>query len=253
MAARFERASRPASIRRGGGLSSTKQGTRLSAGTSRRRRWIASPACIFSEVETLDLGTRLNRIGGGAVLIGSVVAGIGLALTPQGFSNPIRPIASLTTLSGAVLIVLGSPVVFRRVWERSFVLGLAAYVGMITAVLLFSVAAGAVEGTILPYVASHGGVPDKLPIALSGLEKIALLAQLVGTVCLAVAIIRRRPYPWWVGVVLLLSVPAGFLPVPIQLDGILIFAGFAIMAAMTMSANLGQHRETAPQRSPAEA
>jgi len=195
----------------------------------------------------LNFDPRLNRLGGAAVLIGSVVAGVALALTPHGFSNPARPVASLTTLAGAVLIVLGSPVVFRRVWERSFVLGLAAYVGTITAVLLFSVAAGAVEGTILPYVASHGGLPDKLPAALGGLEKIALLAELVGTVCLAVAILRRRPYPWWVGVVLLLSIPAGFLPIPIQLDGILIFATLAIMAGMTMSPSPHQRATRAPE------
>ncbi|HEX2680323.1 MAG TPA: hypothetical protein VHQ03_03435 [Candidatus Dormibacteraeota bacterium] len=182
-----------------------------------------------------------------------MVAGVALALTPQGFSNPARPVASLTTVAGAVLIVLGSPVVFWRVWERSFVLGLAAYVGMITAVLLFSVAAGAVEGTILPYVASHGGLPDKLPAALGGLEKVALLAQLVGTVCLAVAILRRRPYPWWVGVVLLLSIPAGFLPIPIQLDGILIFASFAIMGGISIWGSLEQRTARVPQRFSAEA
>jgi hypothetical protein len=201
----------------------------------------------------LDLDSRLNRLGGAVVVIGSALAAVGLALTPQGFSNPLRPAASLATLGGAVLIVLGSPVVFRRVWERSFALGLAAYVGMITAVLLFSVAAGAVEGTILPYLASHGGVPEKLPVALGGLEKFALLAQLVGTICLAVAILRRRPYPWWIGIVLLLSIPAGFLPFPIQLDGILIFATFAIMGGMTMSGGLRQRAAKAPERVLAEA
>jgi hypothetical protein len=201
----------------------------------------------------LNFDARLNRLGGAAVLIGSVAAGVALALTPHGFSNPLRPVASLTTLGGAILIVLGSPVVFRRVWERSFVLGLAAYVGMITTVLLFQVAAGAVEGTILPYVASHGGVPDKLPAALGGLEKVALLAQLVGTICLAVAILRRRPYPWWLGIVILLSIPAGFLPFPIQLDGILIFATFAIMGGVTMSGSVGQRTAKAPERILAEA
>jgi hypothetical protein len=217
------------------------------------RRFVASSAPDISEVETLNFDPRLNRLGGAAVLIGSVVAGVALALTPHGFTNPARPVASLTTLAGAVLIVLGSPVVFRRVWERSFVIGLAAYVGMITAVLLFSVAAGAVEGTILPYVANHGGVPDKLPVALGGLEKVALLAQLVGTICLAVAILRRRPYPWWLGIVLLLSIPAGFLPLAIQLDGILIFAGFAVMGGMTMSGSTGQRAARAPERILAEA
>jgi hypothetical protein len=201
----------------------------------------------------LNVDPRLNRLGGATVLIGSVVAGVALALTPHGFSNPFRPLASLTTLGGAILIVLASPVVFGRVWERSFVLGLAAYVGMITTLLLFSVAAGAVEGTILPYVASHGGVPDKLPAALGGLEKVALLAQLVGTICLALAILRRRPYPWWLGIVLLLSIPAGFLPVPIQLDGILIFAGFGVMGGMTMSGSTGQRTARAQERILAEA
>jgi hypothetical protein len=196
----------------------------------------------------LNLDPRLNRLGGSAVLIGSVVAGVALALTPHGFSNPLRPVASLTTLGGAILIILGSPVVFRTVWERSFVFGLASYVGMITTLLLFSVAAGAVEGTILPYVASHGGVPDKLPGALGGLEKVALLAQLVGTICLAVAIIRRRPYPWWLAIVILLSIPAGFLPFPIQLDGILIFATFAIMGGVTISGSIGRRRARARER-----
>jgi hypothetical protein len=201
----------------------------------------------------LNLDPRLNRLGGGAVLIGSVVAGVALALTPHGFSDPMRPVASLTTLGGAVFIVLGSTVVFRRVWERSFVLGLAAYVGMITAVLFFQVAGGAVEGTILPYVASHGGVPDKLPAALGGLEKVALLAQLVGAICLAVAILRRRPYPWWLGIVVLLSIPAGFLPFPIQLDGILIFATFAIMGGLTISGSIGRRTAKTPETRLAEA
>jgi hypothetical protein len=201
----------------------------------------------------LGFDSRLNRLGGAAVIIGSAVAAVALALTPQGFSNPLRPAASLAALGGAVLIVLGSTAVFRRVWERTFVLGLAAYVGMITAVLLFSVAAGAVEGTILPYLASHGGVPAKLPVALGGVEKFALLAQLVGTICLAVAILRRRPYPWWIGIVLLLSIPAGFLPFPIQLDGILIFATFAIMAGMSMSGGLRRHTARAQDRILAEA
>lgn len=201
----------------------------------------------------MNLDPRLNRLGGASVLIGSVVAGVALALIPHGFNDPLRPVASLTTLGGAVLIVLGSTVVFRRVWERSFVLGLAAYVGMITAVLLFEVAAGGVEGTILPYMASHGGVPDKLPAALGGLEKVALLAQLVGTICLAVAILRRRPYPWWLGIVALLSIPAGFLPFPIQLDGILIFATLAIMGGITVSGSIGQRAMRAPERMPAEA
>jgi hypothetical protein len=208
---------------------------------------------ISREVETLNVDPRLNRLGGATVLIGSVVAGVALALTPHGFSSPLRPVASLATLGGAVLIVLGSPVVFRRVWERSFVLGLTAYVGMITTLLLFSVAAGAVEGTILPYMASHGGVPDKLPAALGGLEKVALLAQLVGTICFAVAILRRRPYPWWLGVVILVSIPAGFLPLPIQLDGILIFATFAIMGAMTASGSLDRRAARSPERVLAEA
>ena len=201
----------------------------------------------------MNVDRRLNRLGGATVLIGSVVAGGALAMTPHGFSNPLRPVTSLTTLGGAVLIVLGSPVVFRLVWERSFVLGLAAYVGMIATLLLFSVAAGAVEGTILPYVASHGGVPDKLPVALGGLEKVALLAQLLGTICLAVAILRRRPYPWWLGIVLLLSIPAGFLPVPIQLDGILIFATFAIMGGLTVAGGLGRRTVRTPERILAEA
>jgi hypothetical protein len=183
----------------------------------------------------LTLESRLDRLGGAAVLIGSIVAGVALGLTPHGYTDSWRPAATLTALGGAVLIVLGAPAMFRRVWERCFLLGIAAYVGMLTALLLFQVAAGAVEGAILPYLAGHGGVPDKLPAAFGAIEKLGLLAQLVGTISLAVAILRRRPYPRWIAIILLLSIPAGFLPIPIQLDGILIFASLAVMAGMTIS------------------
>ena len=145
----------------------------------------------------MNLDSRLNRLGGVAVLIGSILAGTALALTPHGYTDPLRPLASLTALGGAVLIVLGAPAVFRRVWERSFVLGIIAYAGMITTLLLFQVGAGAVEGTILPYLARHGELPDKLPVALGGLEKLALLAQVMGTICLA----GRDPAPQALSVV----------------------------------------------------
>lgn len=198
----------------------------------------------------MNLDFRLNRLGGVAVLIGSVVAGVALALTPHGYSDPLRPIASLATLGGAILVVLGAPAVFRRVWERSFVLGIAAYAGIMTTLLLFQVAAGAVEGTMLPYLASHGGVPERLPATLGSLEKLALLAQLAGTICFAIVILLRRPYPWWLGVMLLLSLPAGFLPLPIQLDGILIFGSLAVMGGIAMS---GLPTETRQEAAPLDA
>lgn len=198
----------------------------------------------------MNLDFRLNRLGGVAVLIGSVVAGVALALTPHGYSDPLRPIASLATLGGAILVVLGAPAVFRRVWERSFVLGIAAYAGIMTTLLLFQVAAGAVEGTMLPYLASHGGVPERLPATLGSLEKLALLAQLAGTICFAIVILLRRPYPWWLGVMLLLSLPAGFLPLPIQLDGILIFGSLAVMGGIAMC---GLPTETRQEAAPLDA
>jgi hypothetical protein len=210
----------------------------------------SSPETLLRRWKILNLDFRLNRLGGVAVLIGSVVAGVALALTPHGYSDPLRPVASLAALGGAILVVLGAPAVFRRVWERSFVLGIAAYAGIMTTLLLFQVAAGAVEGTMLPYLASHGGVPDRLPVTLGSLEKLALLAQLAGTICFAIAILRRRPYPWWLGVMLLLSLPAGFLPLPIQLDGILIFCSLAVMGGITMS---GLPTETRQEAAPLDA
>jgi hypothetical protein len=63
----------------------------------------------------------------------------------------------------------------------------------------------------MPYLASHGGVPDQMPAGLNAFEGVALLLFVVGSVCLAVAVFRARVLPWWVGAALLASLGSVFL------------------------------------------
>lgn len=178
--------------------------------------------------------SKISRLGAGAALVGAVIVGVALPLTPHGYTNPLRPVTTLAAMVGGILIVLGAPALFVRIWERNLVLGLISYVALIVAVLVFQVALGAIEGILLPYLASHGGVPAKPPTALSVLGLFGLAGQVIGTISLAMAIFRGQAYPRWLAGLLVASLAAAVAPIPIQLDGVLFAASFAVMAGYTL-------------------
>lgn len=177
---------------------------------------------------------RVSRLGAKGALIGAAMVGVAVPLTPPGYGNSLRPVTALIAMAGGILIVLGAPALFELIWERNFTLGMISYVALMVAILVFQVALGAIEGILLPYLASHGGVPTKPPTAMSALGLVGLATQVIGTLCLVVIVFRSRLYPRWLAGLLLASLVAAALPIPIQLDGAFIGASFVVMAAHTL-------------------
>ena len=196
------------------------------------------------------LHEKLSRLGARAALIGAVIVGVAVPLTPHGYDNPLRPVTALAALIGGILIVLGAPALFERIWDRSFALGMVSYVALMVAILVFQVALGAIEGILLPYLASHGGVPLKPPTAMSVLGLVGLAAQMIGTLGLVAVVFRSRSYPRWLAGLLLAALVTAVLPIPIQLDAAFIGASFVVMAAYTLGWRSDNRQPASDSRPP---
>lgn len=70
------------------------------------------------------------------------------------------------------------------------------------------------EAFLTPYLLAHGGIPADEPAGFAAFEGIALLALVVGSICLGIAMLRARTLPWWVGAAMILSCLVGALGLP---------------------------------------
>jgi hypothetical protein len=154
-----------------------------------------------------------GRLAGLALMAGCVVATLGflgVSLTMHGRDNawPTDPLWQPmygVALAGNLLVVLGLPAILAvhgRAFRR---LTLAGYLGVFAALAMLNVAETTIEAFIKPYLVTHGGLPKEQPAGLNAWEVVALALMLVGAVCLAVAVLRARIMPVWVGIAVLLS------------------------------------------------
>lgn len=155
------------------------------------------------------MDSTLKRLGGWALIIGTIVATLGYlaaGLLVHGtddarYADPAWPVYNGIAVGGDVLIVLGLPVLlsFRG---RSRVLVTIGYVGFFAAMVMLNVGEGVIEAFVKPYLASHGGIPASGPTGFAVFEAVALVAVVVGVICLGVGLLRAHTLPWWVGVLI---------------------------------------------------
>jgi hypothetical protein len=156
-------------------------------------------------------------------------------------------------LAGWALITGGvlSPAILASHGERARRLTLAGYVGIFVPLVMLNVGESTTEAFIKPYLVSHGGLPKNLPNGFEPFMGVALLILIVGVVCLGIAVIRARVFPWWVGALFIacipLSVAGGGLPGPLALLGdyvaflALIVIGGRVVSTESQRAPLAAH------------
>jgi hypothetical protein len=158
------------------------------------------------------------RLAGIALMAGCVLAalgflGISLSMTGSVASWPThslwQPMYGVA-LAGNVLIVLGLPAILAVHGQACRRLTLVGYLGIFAPLVMLNVAETTIEAFIKPYLTTHGGFPEPIPAGLNAVEAVALLALIVGAVCLVIAVFRARILPVWVGVAVLLSVVGAF-------------------------------------------
>src|SRR4051812_39820648 len=172
-------------------------------------------------LSTVDHDTRPGsdgRLAGLALMTGCVLAtlgflGVSLAMRGPEAAWPThalwQPMYGVA-LAGNLLVVLGLPAILAVHGGAARRLTLVGYVGVFLPLAMLNVAETTIEAFVKPYLATHGGFPDKIPAGLNAFEAVALVLLIVGAVCLAIAVFRARVLPPWVGVAVLLSVVCAF-------------------------------------------
>jgi hypothetical protein len=79
---------------------------------------------------------------------------------------------------------------------------------------MLNVGEGTTESFVKPYLVDHGGIPADEPAGFAAFEGIALLALVVGSICLGIAMLRARTLPLWTGIAMILSCVLGALGLP---------------------------------------
>jgi hypothetical protein len=162
--------------------------------------------------------TNRNRLAGIALAAGGALSIAGYILSGTGvredgdarFADPhFVPLYGIA-LAGAVLSVLGFPAVLTAHGERVGRLMLVGYAGTFVALAMLNLGEGVIEGLVKPYLVHHGGIPDNAPTSLGIYFLIATIAIVVGLISLGVAVIRAKVFGWWVGALLIASVPLSF-------------------------------------------
>jgi hypothetical protein len=58
------------------------------------------------------------------------------------------------------------------------------------------------------------GIPTQEPTGFAAFESVELLALVLGSICLGIAVLRARSLPWWIGVALIVSCLLGAVGLP---------------------------------------
>jgi hypothetical protein len=187
--------------------------------------------------ETMTM--NLRRPAGWALIVGTIVAAFGYLaanlLAPDSGDEVFRyhlwPLFEGIAVGGDVIIALGLPVILTFA-GRAPKLHIVGYAGIFAALVMLNIGEGVIEGFVKPYLVNHGGIPTAELSGFAVFEGVALLALVVGAICLSIAMLRARTLPWWIGVALLVSCLLGALGLPgrwfLISDGVFFAALFAI-------------------------
>ena len=195
-----------------------------------------------------------TRLGGWALIIGTIVATIGyLAVgTLVHGHGDARFISSLweplngIAIAGNIIIVLGLPVILTCHDRRAARLTLVGYVGLYATLVMLNISESCYEAFIKPYLATRGGVPSNPPGGFAIFEDIALVFLLVGLICLGIAVIRAHVFPRWTGALFIVSPFLAVLGLPGPLAELSDYLAFIALATIGLHAVRTQTKHPAP-------
>jgi len=165
--------------------------------------------------------TTSYRLSGVALLIGGILTAVGYSLPPylsdhdpSALTSPWVLISSLITLFGALLVLLGLPGIYTRQAGRAGILGLLGFLSICYITLLSGVIQSFISVTIVPELAANPAtrlLAATPPPAFGPFFLVALLAQTLGILLLAIATLRARVFPRWIAWMLIATLVVGVL------------------------------------------
>lgn len=167
------------------------------------------------------------RLSGIALLGGGILSVVYYITQSLGSDTDIHTLtSSLFLLSsiigfvGSLLILLGLPGMYARQAKQAGILGLLGFLGLAYVILMQGVLVPFTSITIVPFLASSSNpalqeLATTAPPAMDPFFLLSMVGQVLGVLLLAIATLRARVFPRWIGWLLiatLLVTLLSFLP-----------------------------------------
>ena len=163
--------------------------------------------------------TTSYRLSGIALLMGSALSAIGYILSVfasgndlQSLISPLSLIFSLVTLLGSMLVLLGLPGMYTRQARRAGILGLLGFLLVWYVTLFQGVLIPFTTVTFTPLLAAHLVTPSLVttpPPTWTPFSLVSMLGEVLGVLLLAIATLRARVFPRWIGWLLIATLVLG--------------------------------------------
>ena len=164
----------------------------------------------------------LSRLAGIALLLGGALSVAGTLIgflpgdptTAAYFNSVPYFLNGMFVFVGAALVVLGLPAVIAAQATRAGALTTIGVACLILVNLIYNISNTFVDLTIFPYLATNPATHDfaqSAPPVMAVFFYAGMLLAVIGALTLGIAILRAGVFPRWIGVLLLLVVPAQIL------------------------------------------
>jgi len=166
------------------------------------------------------------RLSGIALIVGSVLSVI--YYVSQAFINgndltqlagPLSVYGSLIGFIGSLLVLLGLPGMYVRQAQRAGILGLLGFLFVSYIIVLQGVIVPFTSVTIVPTLVNHPAtrslLNDQSAFSFGPFFLVSTVAQTVGILLLAIATLRAKVFPRWIGWLFIATLVLGvvsFLP-----------------------------------------
>ena len=214
--------------------------------------------------------TTSYRLSGIALLVGAALSIIYSASNafiggpfPEALAGPVAVFGSLTGFIGAALLLLGLPGVYIRQSKQAGILGLLGFLFVWYVILFQNVLIPFTSVTIVPMLVTDPTTRHLLaagPFAsFNPFSYVSMVGQTVGILLLAIATLRARVFPRWIGWLLIATLilnAVSFFPFSPDALGIIADQlGYVTLAAfgfVLLKSSSREAVESIPTNAPAE-
>ena len=206
----------------------------------------------------------LYRLSGIALLVGGALSVASMLLTlvpgnptdPAYFSSVPYMLGGVLLFVGAALTLMGLPAIIAAQAARSSVLTVIGVACIFGVNLIYNVANTYVDLTIFPELFSNPATHDlaqtgPTPV-MSVFFNVGMLLAVVGSLTLGIALLRAGVFPRWIGVVMLLVLPAqilAMLDIPV-VESLAPLLGSIVMIGIGSALLRLRHAAVAPAAAP---
>jgi hypothetical protein len=163
--------------------------------------------------------TTSYRLSGIALLVGAALSAAGYILSAFSSGNdlhslisPLSMIFSLFTIFGSLLLLLGLPGIYTRQAGRAGILGLLGFLFVCYVTLFQGILIPFTSVTFIPMLAAHQIAPQLMmtpPPTWTPFSIASMASQVLGILLLAIATLRAKVFPRWIGWLLVASLVVG--------------------------------------------